>query len=125
MSVSLTGATTSVPPPDMMNIPMRKESPLGSGSQKKRGAGTTLKGRSKSRKGKDRDNSVVSQKDETTTFNALIQLGGAEDQLVKRPAASMGQCASWALGPNSTSASCMRKYGPMLVLRPQEESWCL
>jgi hypothetical protein len=67
----------------------------------------------------------VSQKDETTTFNTPIQPGGAEDQPVKRSAASMGQCASWAFGPNSTSASIMRKYGPMLVSRPQEESWWL
>ena len=105
--------------------PDEEGKPSGSGSQKKRPAGTTLKGRSKSKKGKDKDNSVVSQKDETTTFNTPIQPGGAEDQPVKRPAASMGQCASWALGPNSTSASIMRKYGPMLVSRPQEESWWL
>jgi hypothetical protein len=105
--------------------PDEEGKPSGSGSQQKRRAGTTLKGRSKSKKGKDKDNSVVSQKDETTTFNTPIQPGGAEDQPVKRPAASMGQCASCAFGPNSTSASIMRKYGPMLVSRPQEESWWL
>ncbi|KAN0066803.1 hypothetical protein V8E54_015092 [Elaphomyces granulatus] len=119
--------------PDKRPAPGRDEDPdeggnlSGSGTQKKRGAETTLKGRSKSRngKGKGRDTGVVSQKDENTTFNAPIQPGGAEVRLVKMPAASMGRRAFWTLGPNSTSASCMREYGPMFLLRSQKERWYL
>jgi hypothetical protein len=97
--------------------------PSGSGTQKKRGAETTLEGRRKSTNGKARDTGVISQKHENATFNAPIQPGEAEDWPVKMPVASMGRHAFWNLGPNSTSASCMREYGPRLLSCAREESW--
>ncbi|KAN0067771.1 hypothetical protein V8E54_014018 [Elaphomyces granulatus] len=86
------------PAPGHDEHPDEGGNPSGSGTKGKKRE-TTLRGRRKSRKGKDRDTGVVSRKDENTTFNAPIQPGGAEDRLLKMPAASMGRRAFWALDP--------------------------